>query len=346
MCILYKPFPKKARGERQFIAKQFIAFFQGRRALLRPDGPGGGNFVVAAAVIIAVIVVCAAFWLWAIAPGGKADFSEFRKFDYAHRGLHNKENGVPENSETAFSLAALCGFGMEFDLQLTQDNYVVVHHDHTILRTCGEDKLISDLTLGELHQYRLFGTQEKVPLFSDVLKLVDGRTPLIIELKGYNDPELLCSRVMEELMGYKGLYCVESFDPRIVRWFRKNRPEIVRGQLMERLEKGQDGMTASQAFFGRNLMTNFLTRPQFEAYDFHNRDVPSLYAARRVFGMQEVSWTLRKEEDYKKAKALGNLCIFEGFLPAQTEELGKRSFQDILKAHQAAVCGTVQTRPN
>lgn len=341
MGIFYSSFSQKARGKGKFGFK----FLKLTRPLW-PRALRGENSVLAFAVVAAIIIVCLALWLWAIAPGKGADFSEFRKYDYAHRGLHDKEHGVPENSEKAFSLAALCGFGMEFDLQLTQDNYVVVHHDHTILRTCGEDKLISDLTLGELRQYRLFGTEERVPLFSDVLKLVDGRTPLIIELKGYNDTAALCTRVMEELKDYKGLYCVESFDPQIVRWFRQNRPDIVRGQLMERLEKGSDGLTGSQAFFGRNLMTNFLTRPHFEAYDFHNRDVLSLEAARRVFGMQEVSWTLRKEEDYKKAKAMGNLCIFEGFLPAQTERAEKRSFQDVLKAYKSssAAPATIQTR--
>lgn len=302
--------------------------------------------IIAAAVIL---LLCLALWAWTVAPGRGADFREFQKYDYAHRGLHNRENGVPENSEKAFSLAVLCGFGMEFDLQLTQDRYVVVHHDHTIKRTCGEDKLISNMDLGELRQYRLFGTEERIPLFEDVLKLVDGKTPLIIELKGYNDPEELCPRVMELLKGYKGLYCVESFDPRIVRWFRENRPDVVRGQLMERLEKGNNGLSAPQAFFARNLMTNFHTRPHFEAYDFQNRDLPSLYLARRL-GMQEVSWTLRREEDYQKAKQLGNLCIFEGFLPAQTEAAKKRSFEEVFLSHRTALESsapasvTIQTR--
>ncbi len=301
--------------------------------------------MLTAILLLALLLLCLILWLWAIAPGRGADFSEFKKYDYAHRGLHNKENGVPENSAKAFSLAVLCGFGMEFDLQLTQDNYVVVHHDHTIKRTCGEDKLISDLTLGELRQYHLFGTEEKIPLFADVLKLVDGKTPLIIELKGYNDPEELCPRVMEILKEYRGLYCVESFDPRIVAWFRKNRPDIVRGQLMERLEKSEH-ISGFQAFFGRNLLTNFLTRPHFEAYDFHNRDVLSLHAARRLFGMQEVSWTLRKEEDFQKARRLGNLCIFEGFLPAHTEAAERGSLQDVLAAYQSkSTAVTVQTRP-
>ncbi len=301
--------------------------------------------MVALLILLILAVLCLVLWLWAIAPGRGADFTQFKKYDYAHRGLHHKEKGVPENSLKAFSLAVLGGFGMEFDLQLTQDNYVVVHHDHSIKRTCGEDKVVSDLSLGELRQYRLFGTQERVPLFEEVLKLVDGKTPLIIELKGYNDPEELCPRVMEILKEYKGLYCIESFDPRIVRWFRIHRPDVVRGQLMEHLEKGQNGMTASAAFFGRNLMTNWMTRPQFEAYDFHNREVLGLHAARKLFGMQEVSWTLRKEEDYKKAKELGNLCIFEGFLPAQTEEAAKKSLQEMLfsAGRVTAPCRTAQT---
>lgn len=287
-------------------------------------------------VLLVLIALAFAGWLWAIAPGRGADFKAFQKYDYAHRGLHDKESGVPENSERAFALAAQCGFGMEFDLQLTQDNFVVVHHDHSLKRTCGEEKLISDLSLGELKQYRLFGTEERVPLFADVLKLVDGKTPLIIELKGYNDPEELCPRVMEELKDYHGLYCVESFDPRIVKWFKEHRPDVVRGQLMERLEKGVNNLTAFQAFCGRNLLTNYYTRPHFEAYDFHNRDVPSLALARRLFSMQEVSWTLRKAEDYQKAKALGNLCIFEGFLPARDEEEAPQSFQEVFHRQPAA----------
>lgn len=301
-------------------------------------------------VAVLIVIVLVLWWLWAIAPAGKKmDFGEFKKYDYAHRGLHNVENGVPENSNTAFSLAVLGGFGMEFDLQLTKDKQVVVHHDHTIKRTCGVDKLISDMTLEELRGYRLFGTEEKVPLFSEVLKIVGGKTPLIIELKGYTDPAELCTLAMEHLKDYTGLYCVESFDPRIVRWFRDNRPELVRGQLMDRMKAGENGLSASAAFFARNLMTNWYNRPHFEAYNFKYRNILSLRAVRKLFGMQEVSWTLRSEEDYKKARALGNLCIFEKFLPAGAEEQSRgRSYEQLLAAAKsAAVCSaTVQTKGN
>lgn len=277
--------------------------------------------------LVGVLLVAFVVWLWLIAPGKDADFTEFHRYDYAHRGLHHKENGIPENSEKAFRLAVQHGFGIEFDLQLTQDKYVVVHHDHTIKRTCGEDKLISDMTLGELRNYRLFGTEERVPLFEDVLKIMDGKTPLIIELKGYGDPAELCERTMEILKDYHGLYCVESFDPRIVEWFRKHHPEIVRGQLMHHMQKN-DKLTAFQAFCARNLLTNYMTRPHFEAYDFHARELPSLALVRRVFGMQEVSWTIRKQEDYEKARELTNLVIFEGFIPAETEAEAKKKFAE------------------
>ena len=132
-------------------------------------------------VLLILVVACVALWLWAIAPQlPRADFSAFAKYDYAHRGLHDKDNGVPENSLKAFALAAQCGFGMELDLQLTQDGRVVVHHDRTASsRTCGVDRLIAEMTSGgAVGLPAVLGTEEQVPLFSEVLEtVVDGRTP-------------------------------------------------------------------------------------------------------------------------------------------------------------------------
>lgn len=289
-------------------------------------------------VILAIVIVVVLLWLWAIAPQlPRADFSAFVAYDYAHRGLHDKDKGVPENSLKAFDLAVRGGFGMEFDLQLTKDGQVVVHHDLTIQRTCGVDRNINEMTYEELSGYRLFGTEERIPLFTEVLKLVNGRTPLIIELKSYDRQEELCQKTVDLLKGYSGLYCVESFDPRIVRWFREHQPQVVRGQLMCR--KPQQDMSALADFVGRNLLTNFYTRPHFEAYDFRTRSNGSLKAARRVFGMQEVSWTLRSLEDYRVAKGEGCLCIFEKFLPLETSNQKKVTFADLLaEAKTAAVC--------
>ena len=273
---------------------------------------------------IGMILVIFLGWLWAIAPGKGADFSELKQFDYAHRGLHDLKNGVPENSELAFKLAVEHGFGIELDLQLTKDDRVVVHHDGTLKRSCGEEVAVADLTLEELRERFLFGTDQKIPLFSDVLKIMDGKTPMIVELKGYsNHTDKLCTLVMRELQGYTGSYCVESFDPRIVRWFRKNRPEIIRGQLMYHMKKSENGLSAFHAFCARNMLSNFHTRPHFEAYDIRSRNVASLVLAKGLFGMQEVSWTLRTKEQYEQAKALNSLCIFEGFLPVAVPEQAK-----------------------
>ena len=212
--------------------------------------------VVLLAALFALALVLL-LWLWAIGPQlPQADFSAFHKYDYAHRGLHNREKGVPENSLMAFELAARGGFGMELDVQLTQDGQVVVHHDRSLGRTCGVERNIDEMTCQELSGCRLFGTQEKVPLFSQVLELVDGRTPLIVEIKSYARQEELCQKTMALLEGYPGLYCVESFDPRVVRWFKRHHPGIIRGQLM--CYKPQEDMPGWMAFIGRNLLTNFL----------------------------------------------------------------------------------------
>ena len=169
-------------------------------------------FITCFAVIFAML----GGWSWLIAPqmDKKPDFTALSGFDYAHRGLHKLSDGVPENCLTGFKLAEESGYGMEFDLQLTKDKKVVVHHDATLLRSCGDDVAIADLTYAELRRYRLFGTDEHIPLFSEVLGILKGQTPLIIELKSYNDPAELCELAMEELEGYKGHYCVESFDPK------------------------------------------------------------------------------------------------------------------------------------
>ncbi len=268
-------------------------------------------------LVLALLLVLFILWLWLIGPqmNKKPDFGAFAGFDYAHRGLHELSDGVPENSLAGFRLAEEKGYGMEFDFQLTKHKQVVVHHAPTLKRSCGHEVTIADLTYDQLRKYRLFGTSEHIPLFREVLGALKGRTPLIIELKGYNDPAELCGLAMKELEGYKGPYCVESFDPRIVAWFRENRPEIVRGQLMCRFKKGDEGMDAFKAFCATHMLTNFHTRPNFEAYDIHTRDIPSMGFSKGLLGMQEVSWTIRNEDEYSRAKKLNSLVIFEHIRP-------------------------------
>ncbi|MEG1426292.1 MAG: glycerophosphodiester phosphodiesterase family protein [Oscillospiraceae bacterium] len=271
-----------------------------------------------AAFALALLAILS-FWIFSMAPRlkNRPSFTEFQKYDYAHRGLHSIKYGgkIPENSMAAFKLAVENGFGMEFDLQLSLDGYVVIHHDNNLKRICGVDRLISQLTLEELSKLHLSGTEQGIPLLTDVLEAVAGSTPLIIELKGYGNTKELCEKSWEILKNYTGLYCVESFDPFIVEWFRENHPEVVRGQLMAHFRAGENGLNLFTAFFARNLFTNSFTRPDFEAYDYTSRMNISLRVARSLFHMQEVSWTIRDPQAYDQCKREQCLCIFEGFDP-------------------------------
>lgn len=269
-------------------------------------------------ILLVIVLLAAGAWLFCIAPASpRGDFSRLAAYDYAHRGLHDKDAGVPENSLAAFRDAVKAGYGIEWDLQLTKDKKVVVHHDRSLKRLCGADVSIGDLTYSELQSYRLCGTGERIPLFTEALSVVSGKTPLIIELKGYDDPELLCPLVWEILKDYKGDYCIESFEPKIAAWFRRHHPHVLRGQLSmvfpAKIMAGKGGALA--AFCMTYLLTNVQTRPHFAAHDLHTRSNPSLRATCGLLGMQEVSWTIRTAEEYSLCKNAGALCIFEHIRP-------------------------------
>ena len=153
-------------------------------------------------------------------------------FRYAHRGLHDKENGIPENSMTAFHRAVEHGYGAELDVHLLKDGALAVFHDSTLKRICGTEGKIEDLTAEDLGKYRLLGTEETIPLLSDVLALFEGKTPLIIELKVVdNNAAALTDAVMNLLKGWKGTYCIESFHPAVVKHLKEHYPQVIRGQL-------------------------------------------------------------------------------------------------------------------
>lgn len=246
------------------------------------------------------------------------DWAYLRHWRYAHRGLHNKPV-VPENSMAAFRLAADCGFGAELDVHLMRDGKLAVIHDSSLLRTAGVDVAVEDLTAEELQQYRLEGTDEHIPLLEEVLALFEDRAPLVVELKSErgNHDELAAATVAM-LDRYRTRYCIESFDPRCLMWLRKNRPEIVRGQLSEQfLRHEDDGSDLSRGvrFVLGNLLLNFRTEPDFIAYRFEDRNTPSVFLCRTLYGVQEVNWTIRSREDMAEAERAGNLVIFERIDP-------------------------------
>jgi glycerophosphoryl diester phosphodiesterase len=162
-----------------------------------------------------------AVWLYMLAPA-KISRDGRKKFSvkyFAHRGLHTGDGRVPENSLKAFRGAAAEGLGAELDVNLDADGNVVVFHDDSLSRMTGADKYINDTSAEELSKLSLLGSDEKIPLFSEVLD-VCGKIPLIVELKSTPRYNELCEKTLELLSGYRGAYVIESFDPRIVAWFR------------------------------------------------------------------------------------------------------------------------------
>lgn len=266
--------------------------------------------------IIMILILLAALYLLALKC--RTDHKllpELRKWYYAHRGLHGK--GAPENSMAAFRLALEKGYGIELDIHLMSDGKLAVIHDASLKRTTGADGFVEDLTADDLAQYRLEGTEETIPLFEDVLALFDGKAPMIIELKAERgNHAALAEAACKVLESYRGIYCIESFDPRCILWLRKNRPDIVRGQLSYNFVKDKAStLSPVMRFVLTNLLTNFLTQPDFIAYSFTDRKGVSPKLCRSWWKTQPVSWTLRNVSDFQTALQEGNIPIFEGFEP-------------------------------
>ncbi len=260
-------------------------------------------------------VAALGIWLLLIAPdrAGKQKRAPFEGRAFAHRGLYEPDQSVPENSLEAFSRAAEAGYGIELDVQLSRDGQIVVFHDDTLLRACGPDARVDAYTFAELSALPLFHTEHRMPLFSEVLAAVGGRVPLIVELKAGGRQTLLCEKTCAMLADYEGPYCIESFHPAIVRWFYQNAPEILRGQLSEAYRFSRRYIRGIEAFAMSRLLTNIVTRPQFIAY----RIGPKCLSVRlaETLGAMRVSWTAQTPEEFSKHMTASGAVIFERIRP-------------------------------
>lgn len=244
-----------------------------------------------------------------IKPNKRRDTSYFEHKMYAHRGLHDET--VPENSLLAFTLAREAGFGVELDVQMTKDKKLVVFHDGNLKRMCGVDAYVRDFTYEELSKFRLKETDEQIPLFKDVLNVL-GTTDLICEIKGDNGVKNyeLCQMTYDMLMTYKGKFVIESFSPYLVQWFRKNHPEIIRGQLSENFMRSKD-MPFVQKFTMAHLMVNVLSRPDFIAYNHLDDKTFGYQICKHLYHPFLVAWTAKGPEEIERAWERFDAVIFE-----------------------------------
>ena len=267
-----------------------------------------------------VLLAAVSLYLFMIKPAScrHVDMTKYGK-RFAHRGLWDAES--PENSLAAFSKAVDAGYGIEFDIHKTRDGQVVVFHDDTLTRMCGVDGKVEDMTLAELKQLRLLGTDERIPTLQEMLALVDGRVPLLVELKGESTATGLCPVADAILSEYKGDYIIESFNPLLVRWYRKHRPDVVRGQLFCNLNNGKK-VKKLIYYLITVLLTNVLARPHFLARGQDSAHNLSFLICKYMFRAPSFVWTVRAQQQIPPAKS-GEGIIFEGFIPADEGEVAK-----------------------
>ena len=275
------------------------------------------------ALLILLLVLAVLFLLLLLLlrpdPSARKKMAPFVGRRYAHRGLHCAQDGIPENSLPAFRRAVEAGYGIELDLHLTTDGRLVVFHDDTLDRVCGVTGRVDEKSYAELQQLRLLGTEERIPLFSEVLDIVAGKIPMIVEVKYQKNYPALCEKMMSMLRDYTGLYCVESFHPQVILWMRKHASAVARGLLSDRYTEGEGNMTrlTPATWASQQLLFNWLTAPDFIAYNYLTAPrTRTLSLIRKVWHAPCVAWTVREESKEPLALARFDAVIFERYRPA------------------------------
>lgn len=271
-------------------------------------------------MVLIIILLAAAgifsIYLFSVCPAlsRREALGPFRDFHYAHRGLWDTAADIPENSLAAFAAAADAGYAIELDIHLTKDGQIIVFHDDTTDRMCGAHFIIEQTGWETLSELQLDGTAEHIPLLSEVLSLVDGRVPLLIELKLPLSDLSLCSAVMKLLDEYPGPYVIESFNTLGLFWMRKNRPDVLRGQLSARFPRDLN-LASPARWLTTSLMVNLLGRPHFIAYHLQDTDTAGFRTAHRLFRAPVFLWTVRTDEQLQACRQINGTAIFEQIRP-------------------------------
>lgn len=227
----------------------------------------------------------------------------------AHRGLHDKVS--PENSLSAFSKAIEKGYAIELDVQLLSDNTVVVFHDESLSRMTGNDGYIKFLNKEDLKVLKLAGSKEHIPTFEEVLKLVDGRTPLLIEIKNQFKVGKLEQKVIDMLKNYNGEFAIQSFNPFSLQYFKNHAPNFLRGQLSGYF-KGEKLAWIKKFLLKRMSFNKSTSEPNFISYDAST--LPNRFV-RKFKKLPLLAWTVRSKEEYLKVIKYCDNIIFENFIP-------------------------------
>ncbi len=261
------------------------------------------NSVISAILLVLIIIflICACIFVYITTPG------KFRWFDlpsvYCHRGYYDNEE-IPENSLAAFRLSAEKNLAVELDVRTTKDGEVVVFHDEALLRMCGDSRKVRDLTLAELKELSLLGTEERIPTFAEALEVCGG-VPVYCEVKT-DSPEIdeaFLNKIYSLIKVYNSQIVVVSFNPFVLHWFKDNHPELIRGFLSCNFSemKGKPHSAICKAL--ANLMSNCIAKPDFISYRFTDRSLGLSMC--RFYGARLVAWTVCSMDDVERAADMG-----------------------------------------
>jgi glycerophosphoryl diester phosphodiesterase len=212
----------------------------------------------------------------------------------------------------AFEMAAHKGLAAELDVQLLADGEIAVFHDSSAVRMTGVDRLMENCEAHHIREMRLMESDQTVPLLDDVLDLVHGEVPLLIEMKGFGRVGQFGKAILQKLKGYDGLFALQSFNPRVLLWLKMRYPHIPRGQISGSLQDVK--LAWHRKMLVRNLLTNGITRPHFISYEAECiPDMKRVQALRAK--MPVIGWTVSSLDQYKRLKRYCDNIIFEGFDP-------------------------------
>lgn len=229
----------------------------------------------------------------------------------AHRGLHDRNR--PENSMSAFRACVELGYAIELDVHSSTDGQLVVFHDDTLDRMTGRHARIAELGSAELAGLRLGGTDDTIPMLDDVLRMVAGRVPVLIEVKPGVPMATVGPRLLALLAGYQGPVAVQSFDPRVLIWLRRNAVAVVRGQIASSFRQTQ--LPFTRKWLLRSMVLNAVSRPQFLAFDVDSMPTVFVSLWRLVLRVPLLLWTVRTADQLERAAGYRANVIFEDVRP-------------------------------
>ncbi len=237
---------------------------------------------------------------------------------FAHRGLHDALNNIAENSLPAFEAAIQQGFGIELDVHLSSDGIPMVFHDEELGRMTGVEGEICDYTYQDLQALKLIPGHAKIPTLREALDLIDGRVPVLVEIKNYGKPVGPLEQAIADVLDhYKGPLTVQSFNPMSLKWFYKHKPHILRGLIAYSFPVEEVPMKATTRFLLKNLLFTPICKPHYIAYEHQDLARHRLRRLHRMRlrGTPLLVWTVRSQEHANLAMKRADNIIFESFIP-------------------------------